>query len=180
MLAMTEIHEVIYGTHQSALKMKWLLRRYGIYWPDMIADCFKYYRGCQVCQNFGDLQLVPAVELHPIIKPSPFRGWGLDFVGEIHPSSLKGHQFVLVATYYFAKWIEVVALKNMRHMEVIYFIIEHIIHRFSIPQTLTIDQGLLLCQERYMSLPNHIRSNCSIHPHIMLRPMDRLSLAIGH
>jgi hypothetical protein len=26
----------------------------------MIADCFKYYKGCQVCQKFGDLQLVPA------------------------------------------------------------------------------------------------------------------------
>jgi hypothetical protein len=23
----------------------------------MIADCFKYYKGCQVCQKFGDLQL---------------------------------------------------------------------------------------------------------------------------
>jgi hypothetical protein len=56
----------------------------------MIADCFKYYKGFQVCQKFGDLQLVPAAELHPIIKPWPFRGWGLDFSGEIHPSSSKG------------------------------------------------------------------------------------------
>jgi hypothetical protein len=81
--------------------MKWLLRRSGFYWPNMIADCFKYYKGCQVCQKFGDLQLVPAAELYPIIKPWPFRGWGLDFIGEIHPSSSKGHRFVLVATDYF-------------------------------------------------------------------------------
>ena len=40
-LAMAEVHEGIYGTHQSALKMKWLLRRSGFYWPDMITDCFK-------------------------------------------------------------------------------------------------------------------------------------------
>jgi len=107
----------------------------------MIADCFKYYKGCQVCKKFGDLQLVPAAELHPIIKPWPFRGWGLDFIGEIHPSSSKGHRFVLVATDYFTKWTEVVALKNMTHKEVIEFITEHIIHRFGIPQTLTTDQG---------------------------------------
>jgi hypothetical protein len=107
----------------------------------MIADCFKYYKGCQVCQKFGDLQLVPAAELHPIIKPWPFRGWGLDFIGEIHPSSSKGHRFVLVATDYFTKWTEAVALKNMTHKEVIEFITEHIIHRFGIPQTLTTDQG---------------------------------------
>jgi hypothetical protein len=107
----------------------------------MIADCFKYYKGCQVCQKFGDLQLVHAAELHPIIKPWPFRGWGLDFIGEIHPSSSKGHRFVLVSTDYFTKWTEAVVLKNMTHKEEIEFITEHIIHRFGIPQTLTTDQG---------------------------------------
>jgi hypothetical protein len=54
-LAMAEVHEGICGTHQSAPKMKWLLRRSGFYWPNMIANCFKYYKGCQVCQKFGDL-----------------------------------------------------------------------------------------------------------------------------
>jgi transposase InsO family protein len=48
---------------------------------------------------------------------------------------------VLVATDYFTKWTEVVPLKNMTHGEVIQFVLEHIIHRFSIPQTLTTDQG---------------------------------------
>jgi hypothetical protein len=175
---MAEVHEGICGTHQSAPKMKWLLRRSGFYWPNMIADCFKYYKGCQVCQKFGDLQLVPAAELHPIIKPWPFRGWGLDFIGEIRPSSSKGHWFVLVATDYFTKWTEVVALKNMTHREVIEFIIEHIIHRFGIPQTLTTVKGLLLCQRRYVSSLNYIELSCSIHLHITLRPMDRPSLVI--
>jgi ribonuclease HI len=97
-LAMVEVHEGICGTHQSAPKMKWLLRRSGFYWPNMIADCFKYYKGCQICQKFDDLQLVPVAELHHIIKPWPFRGWGLDFIGDIHPLSSKGHRIVLVAT----------------------------------------------------------------------------------
>jgi hypothetical protein len=65
----------------------------------------------------------------------------LDFIGEIHPSSSKGHRFVLVATDYFTKWTEVVALKNMTRREVIEFVTEHIIHRFGIPHTLTIEQG---------------------------------------
>jgi hypothetical protein len=87
---------------------------------------------------------------------------------------------VLVVTDYFTKWIEVVALKNMTHREIIEFVTEHIIHRFSIPQNLTTDQGLLLCQRRYMSLLNYIELNCSIHLRIMLRPMDRPSLVIGY
>jgi hypothetical protein len=29
--------------------------------------------------------------MNSIVKPWPFRGWGLDFIGEIHPGSSKGH-----------------------------------------------------------------------------------------
>ena len=67
---------------------------------------------------------MPAALLHPIIKPWPFRGWGLDFIGQINPPS-KGHRFVLAATDYFTKWTEAVPLKNMTHREVIEFITEH-------------------------------------------------------
>jgi transposase InsO family protein len=80
--------------------------------------------------------------LHPIIKPWPFRGWALDFVGQIYPASSKGHRFVLVTMDYFTKWTEAIPLKNMTYREVIHFISEHIIHRFSRPRTLTTDQGL--------------------------------------
>jgi hypothetical protein len=79
--------------------------------------------------------------LHPIIKPWSFHGCTLDFVGQIHPASFKGHRFVLVATDYFTKWMEAIPLKNMIHKEVIHFILEHIMHRFGTPQTLTMDQG---------------------------------------
>jgi hypothetical protein len=81
--------------------------------------------------------------MYHIIKPWPFRGWRLDFIGQIHPPSSKGHRFVLVAMDYFTKWTEVVPLKNMTHKEVIEFIMEYIIHRFGIPQTLMNDQGTL-------------------------------------
>jgi hypothetical protein len=140
-IAMREVHEGICGTHQSANKMKWLLHRAGFYWSTMLNDCFRYYRGCESCQKFRDVQLAPAVMLHPIIKPWMFHGWALDFIGQIHPASSKGHRFVLVAMDYFTKWTEVVLLENMMHREVVQFILEHIIHRFGIPQTLTTDQG---------------------------------------
>jgi hypothetical protein len=48
---------------------------------------------------------------------------------------------MLVTTDYFSKWTEVVPLKNMTYREVIHFILEYIVHRFSILQTLTTDQG---------------------------------------
>jgi transposase InsO family protein len=70
----------------------------------------------------------------------PFRQWGFDFIGQIHPSSSKGHHFVLVTIDHFTKWTDVVPLKNMTHKEVMEFIMEHITHRFGIPQSLMTDQ----------------------------------------
>jgi hypothetical protein len=106
----------------------------------MIVDCFRNYKGCEECQMFDNIQLAPAAMMHHIIKPWPFGGWRLDFIGQIHHPPSKGHHFVLVAIDYFTKWTEVVPIKNMTHKEVIEFITEHIIHRFGIPQTLMTDQ----------------------------------------
>jgi hypothetical protein len=87
--------------------MKWLLRRAVFYCLTMLNDCFRYYKGCESCQKFKDMQLVSTGMLHPIIKLWLFCDWALDFVGQIHPASSKGHRFVLVAMDYYTKWTEV-------------------------------------------------------------------------
>nr|ABF97755.1 retrotransposon protein, putative, unclassified [Oryza sativa Japonica Group] len=79
-VAISEVHEGICGTHQLAHKMKWLLRRAGYFWPTMLEDCFKYYKGCQDCQKFRAIQRAPASAMNPIIKPWSFRGWGIDMI----------------------------------------------------------------------------------------------------
>jgi hypothetical protein len=136
-VAVREVHDGICGAHQSPYKMNWLLRRVGFYWPTMMDDCVKYQKGCEVCQRFKNIQLAHAGVMNSIVKSWPFRGWGLDFISEIHPRSYKGHRFILVATDYFTKWTKVVPLKNMTRQEVISFVQEHIIYRFRVPQTLT-------------------------------------------
>jgi hypothetical protein len=87
---------------------------------------------------------------------------------------------VLVATDYFTKWTEVVALKNMTHREVIEFITDHIIHRFSITHTLTTDQGASFMSKEVCEFAEYIGLSCSIYLHIMLKPMDRPSRVIEH
>jgi hypothetical protein len=136
-----EVHDGICGAHQPAYKMNWLLRRAGFYWPTMMDDCVKYQKGCKACQRIRNIQLAPISVMNSIVKSWPFRGWGLDFISEIHHGSCKGHQFILVATDYFTKWTEPVPLRNMIHREIISFVQEHIIYRFGVPQTLTTDQG---------------------------------------
>jgi hypothetical protein len=140
-VAVWEVHDGICGAHQSAYKMNWLLLRAGFYWPTMMDDCVKYQKGCMACQRFRNTQLAPTSVMNSIMKPWLFRGWGLDCIGEIHPESPKGQQFILVATDYFTRWTKAVPLRNMTYQEVISFVHEHIIYQFGIPQTLTTDQG---------------------------------------
>jgi hypothetical protein len=140
-VAVWEVHDGIWGAHQSAYKMNWLLRRAESFWPTMMDDCVKYQKGCEVFQRFRNIQLAPAGVMNSNVKPWSFRGRGLDFIGEIHPRSSKGHRFILVATDYFTKWTEAVPLRNMTHREVISSVQEHIIYQFGVPQTLTTHQG---------------------------------------
>jgi hypothetical protein len=94
-VAVREVHDGICGAHQSAYKMNWLLWRAGFYWPSMMDDCIKYQKGCEACQRFGNIQLSLASVMNSIVKPWPFRGWGLDFIGEIHPASFWLLQIIL-------------------------------------------------------------------------------------
>jgi hypothetical protein len=96
-----------------------------------------------------------------------------EFVGQIHSASSKGHRFVLIATNYFIKWTEAISWKNMTNKEVIHFILEHVIHRFDIPQTLTTNQGLLFMSHQVYEFVESLRIvlHCTT-----LRPMVRSSL----
>ncbi|CAN6719462.1 unnamed protein product [Malus baccata var. baccata] len=49
MRVMAKVHEEVCGTHQAGTKMRWLLRRYGYFWPNMEKDCKFYARECEEC-----------------------------------------------------------------------------------------------------------------------------------
>ncbi|XP_058784623.1 uncharacterized protein LOC131659451 [Vicia villosa] len=79
-LALSNVHSGTCGAHQVGHIMKWLIFRYGMYWPIMLKDCIEFAKGCQECQIHAGIQHAPASELHAIIKPWPFRGWDLDLI----------------------------------------------------------------------------------------------------
>lgn len=144
-----DVHEAACGTHQSAHKLKWLIIRSRYYWPTMLEDCFKYYEGCQACQRFGKIHMIPTSIMNPIVKPWLFRGWGMDMIGKINPSSSKGHQWILAIKNYFTKWVEVVPMKSIATKDVINFVREHAIHRFGIPWTLMTNGGSIFVLEEF-------------------------------
>jgi len=50
---MGEIHEGACGAHQSAFKMKWMIRRNGYYWPTVLEDCFNISKDVKDVRNLA-------------------------------------------------------------------------------------------------------------------------------
>jgi hypothetical protein len=69
-----------------------------------------------------------SISFESYIKPWPFRGWGIDLIGQINPPSSKGHKFVLLATDYFTKCVEAIPLKKVTSENMVEFVKEHIIY----------------------------------------------------
>ena len=66
---------------------------------------------------------------------------GLDLIGLTNPPS-NGYIWILAATEYFTKLVEVIPLKKATGAAVANFIRKHIIMRFGIPKGLISDNGL--------------------------------------
>jgi transposase InsO family protein len=55
----------------------------------------------------------------------------------------------LAITDYFTKWVEAAPMRLVASKDVINFVKEHVIHRFGIPQTITIDGGSVFILEEF-------------------------------
>lgn len=89
-----DVHNGSCGAHQAGHKMKWIVFRQGVYRPTMLKNCIEFTKGCKHCQKHVAIQHVNASELHLVVKPWPFKGWALDLIGEIQPSSSKGQKYI--------------------------------------------------------------------------------------
>jgi hypothetical protein len=63
-----------------------------------------------------------------ILLEEPFKSWGLNFIGPIKPTShYFSNQYILVATNYATKWVEVRALGTNRIDVIAKFLYDHIL-----------------------------------------------------
>ena len=56
----------------------------------------------------------------------------------------------MVAIDYFTKWVEAIPLKIVTSKNMVDFVGEHIVYRFGIPQTITIDQETMFTSEEFI------------------------------
>ncbi|XP_075098072.1 uncharacterized protein LOC142175385 [Nicotiana tabacum] len=98
---------------------------------------------CKTCQFHANFIHQPPEVLHPTVTSWPFDTWGLDVVGPL-PKYSGGHLYILAATDYFSKWVEVVSPKEVKKKNVDNFIRVNIIYRFGIPRYILTDNVLPL------------------------------------
>ncbi|GFS46105.1 hypothetical protein Acr_00g0100220 [Actinidia rufa] len=137
----------------------------------MQKDAQMYVRKCMTCQLFSPLIHQPARDLTPLTSLWPFTQWGRDIVGVL-PRASK-NKFFLVATNYFTKWVETELQAQIREVDVIKFIRNHILSRFGISKAFGSDNGTKFMEkvnelldklkiEFYNSTPSYPQCNRNI------------------
>jgi hypothetical protein len=121
--------------------MTYKILRVGYYWLKLFTEVNTKVITCNPCQLFIGKQKISALPLVPIKTEAPFHKWGLDFIREIHRHSSAQHKWILTATDYFTKWVEVIPTRNATNVVVISFLEENILSRFGCPQKIVTDNA---------------------------------------
>jgi transposase InsO family protein len=137
---MVEFHSGLCGGHHSWKTTSHKILRAGYYWPTFFTDVHKGDRACISCQRFSGKQQRKSLPLQPVVVSGPFQQWGLDFIGEIHPTSNGQHRWILSTTDLFTKWIEAIPTRSASHKVIIGFM-EELIARFSCLRRIVTDNA---------------------------------------
>eukprot|EP00253_Pinus_taeda_P017897 PITA_17897 len=138
---MKDCHEGDCGGHLFWKSTTNKILRVGYYWLTLFTDVYKMVKSCHKCQIFEGRQKLQPFPLKPIEVSAPFQQWGLDFIGEIHPTSSGQHRWILIATNYFTKWIEAIPTRQATNAVIISFLENNILSHFGCPNKLITDNA---------------------------------------
>ncbi|XP_026410481.1 uncharacterized protein LOC113305680 [Papaver somniferum] len=94
-------------------------------------------------------KLLKANFIRPIQHPTC---WGLDIIGLINPTLSLRHKYIITATEYSTKWVEVIPLRDYSGATIAAFIKENIICRFGAPMIIRSDNGTSFVNQTVIDL----------------------------
>nr|XP_009589598.1 uncharacterized protein K02A2.6-like [Nicotiana tomentosiformis] len=129
------------GPHMNyfTLAKKILIARY--FWMTMESDSIRYVQKFHQCQIHEDFIRVPPNELNLMGSPWPLTAWGTYLIGPIKLAVSNEHDFILVATDYFTKWVEASTHKVVTKKMAADFVRNNIVCRFGILESIITDNA---------------------------------------
>jgi hypothetical protein len=146
--ALAETHDGICGQNLGAKALSKKVLRAGYFWPTMLKDTKDYVNICDKCQRHADMHISPPAELTSPTSPWPFAWWGIDLLGPF-PKSVRNLKYLVVAVYYFTKWIEVEPLAKITAKNVLRFYKRNILARFGILALIVSKTGTQLTDRKF-------------------------------
>ena len=132
------------GTTSGHFAYKWTLEklRQFAYWPGMSRDVEEWRRSCDTCAKRRSP--VPRSQnrapMGHIAAAYPFEKIAIDLMGPLAETPT-GNKHLLVVCDYFSKWVELLALPDIRAETVAERLVEDVFSRFGMPECLHSDQG---------------------------------------
>jgi hypothetical protein len=75
-----------------------------------------------------------------IITVGPFTKWGIDYA-TLKPPFTRGHRYIIIAVYYFTKWVEAMPMFKYDGEKKTLFLFNQIIARFNVSREIVTDHG---------------------------------------
>jgi len=135
----THTHADPLAAHLSSQRMLAQLRRF-YYWPGMRKDIDAWCRQCEGCVISRGPPSRPHGHLRKVSAGAPMDLVAIDILSGL-PATADGYKYLLVATDYFAKWLEVIPLCDAEAPTCMRALYDAIFSRFGLPRQLHSDQG---------------------------------------
>ena len=137
------------------------------YWPGYEADVDRWIKQCNECQRRNQPQRALPAPLETIQATYPFEKISWDIMGPL-PSTPRGHQYMLLVTDLFTKWVEAFPLVDTTATTLATTLMNEVVCRYGVPAYLHSDQGANLCstvvQELCRLLGIHRTRTSAYHP----------------
>lgn len=107
-----EVHEGICEVHIGVNALTKQVIKIKFFWLILRVDTKEFVNMCEKCQMYTRVNRQLTIQMIILISPCPFVKWGMAILGPFPPAS-GNRKFIIVATNYFIKCIEAIALATI-------------------------------------------------------------------